>query len=453
MPGAETRTFRGRSLEEILPRIRSELGPDAVVVRRREGLAGGVGGFFQKQFVEVEARSGAPLIPDDLADRVINRAAAHAEGMRAPAIQALVDSAAPFAEQLERAERQGEGPPASNSSHAGLYGPQPTRPEAAMSPVPPPPPVIDAPGHDLAPLTSQAHSPRLEPTLAEALADAAAHQQQHATSDEHLDLSGPPAPVALGRRRPQNAEAVERRLVAGGLSPALAATVVGEAVSHGLPFTQARQFKRLIRQTLARRIPIMTALPPGGRFLAVVGTGGAGKTQLCARLATAYAQGSDLPVVVLTLRPEDGGAGLARLLEPAGISVQVVDNHQEARARIAGTAEVALCLLDTPGISPRKGDAVRALGAELERIRPSEVHLALPATTSGPAARELLTAFAPLAASHIALTYADVTEHAGAVVDVAIALDKPLSYISSGTGAEGLVEPADPSALATSLLP
>ena len=42
-----TRTYRGSSLEEILPRIRAELGPDAVITRRREGLTGGVGGFFQ----------------------------------------------------------------------------------------------------------------------------------------------------------------------------------------------------------------------------------------------------------------------------------------------------------------------------------------------------------------------------------------------------------------------
>lgn len=438
MAGAETRTFRGRSLEEILPRIRTELGPDAVVVRRREGLAGGVGGFFQKQFIEVEARAGSPLMAYEDDGPIMDHASAHDEGMRSPAIQALVESAAPFAEQLERAARQAPGPPASNPRQAGLYGPQPTRPEPAMTPQPFPASSPPAP---------------LEPTLAEALALAASHQHQHATSDEHLDLTAPPEPVPLGRRRPQNADTVERRLVAGGLSPALAATVVGEAVSHGLPFTQPRQFKRLVRQTLARRIPVMSALPPGGRFLAIVGTGGAGKTQLCARLAAAYSQGSDLPVVVLALRPADGGAGLSRLLEPVGVTVHLVENHQEARARIAGTAEVALCLLDTPGVSPRKADEVRALGAELERIRPGEVHLALPATTSAPAARELLTALGPLGASHIALTYADVTEHAGAVVDVAVAMGTALSYVSSGTGEDGAVEPADPAGLATSLLP
>jgi flagellar biosynthesis GTPase FlhF len=52
------RTYRGRTLNEILPQIRSELGPDAIILREREGLLGGVGGFFAQRFVEVDARRG-----------------------------------------------------------------------------------------------------------------------------------------------------------------------------------------------------------------------------------------------------------------------------------------------------------------------------------------------------------------------------------------------------------
>jgi hypothetical protein len=58
------RTYRGRTLEEILPQIREELGPDAIILREREGLVGGVGGFFAQRFTEVEARRG-----DDAGDR------------------------------------------------------------------------------------------------------------------------------------------------------------------------------------------------------------------------------------------------------------------------------------------------------------------------------------------------------------------------------------------------
>jgi flagellar biosynthesis protein FlhF len=54
----ETFTYRGRSLEELVPRIRQELGDDAVIVARRETTSGGVGGFFAKREIEVEVRPG-----------------------------------------------------------------------------------------------------------------------------------------------------------------------------------------------------------------------------------------------------------------------------------------------------------------------------------------------------------------------------------------------------------
>jgi flagellar biosynthesis protein FlhF len=112
--GRETRVFRGKSLAEILPRIRQELGPDAVITRQREGLQGGIAGFFQKQFVEVEAHGGGGAtldVYDDTADALPGNPAT-VEGMASPAIQALMQSAAPFAQQLEAAEENLEEEPA-----------------------------------------------------------------------------------------------------------------------------------------------------------------------------------------------------------------------------------------------------------------------------------------------------------------------------------------------------
>src|SRR3954463_888448 len=56
MNATDTKTYRGRTLEEGLPKIKADLGPDAEIVRQRSGLTGGVGGFFQREMVEVEAR-------------------------------------------------------------------------------------------------------------------------------------------------------------------------------------------------------------------------------------------------------------------------------------------------------------------------------------------------------------------------------------------------------------
>ena len=97
----DVKTFRGRSLEELLPQIRAELGPDAIVLRRREGLGGGVGGFFQRPYVEVDAR--APHADERPLEIRSDRATV--EGLSSPAVQALFEQATPFADALAAAAR------------------------------------------------------------------------------------------------------------------------------------------------------------------------------------------------------------------------------------------------------------------------------------------------------------------------------------------------------------
>jgi flagellar biosynthesis GTPase FlhF len=58
-----SRIFRGRTTEELIPRIVTELGSDAIVLRHHKGLTGGFAGFFQRSFVEIEAcRGGGQLL-------------------------------------------------------------------------------------------------------------------------------------------------------------------------------------------------------------------------------------------------------------------------------------------------------------------------------------------------------------------------------------------------------
>ena len=61
------RTYRGRKLEDLIPQIRTELGPDAIILRQREGLMGGVGGFFAQKCVEVDAQAapGVDIYDDE----------------------------------------------------------------------------------------------------------------------------------------------------------------------------------------------------------------------------------------------------------------------------------------------------------------------------------------------------------------------------------------------------
>ena len=142
MVKTDTKIYRGRTLEEVLPKIKAELGPDAEIVRQRSGLAGGIGGFFQREMVEVEARpaSGSqaagrrpqgrrfdayddepavpePEAPEDFIPDEPPVDEPTAEGLSTPGIQEILRQATPFAEQLGAAERQlgsGEPPPATS---------------------------------------------------------------------------------------------------------------------------------------------------------------------------------------------------------------------------------------------------------------------------------------------------------------------------------------------------
>ncbi len=58
--GEGVRVYRGRTVEELIPQIERDLGADALIVRRREGLTGGVLGFFQHPYIEIEAMPGHP---------------------------------------------------------------------------------------------------------------------------------------------------------------------------------------------------------------------------------------------------------------------------------------------------------------------------------------------------------------------------------------------------------
>jgi flagellar biosynthesis GTPase FlhF len=407
----DVKTFRGRSLEEVLPQIRAELGADAIVVRRREGLAGGVAGFFQRSFVEVDARAGGNPVHADEKPLEARNDRATAEGLASPAIRALVDQAAPFADALAHAqtsvgERAHEVLMAAAQGAAGLYGPQPNH---------------------------------------EAIEEAATYEPAPFTTPGDAEPAA--TTPGLGAERPNVADAHEQRLVAAGLSAALAHDVVAEAVAHGLPFAQPRAIKKLIRTALARRMPVMADLGGDARTLAFVGAGGSGKSSAAERLATAYAA-ADAEVVVVSLRAADGGAALAGRLEPLGVSVIAGADAEEAARRLA-RRPAALTIVDAPSSGPADRAAVAQLAADLRTLGVTEVHLALPATLSAGAADELASALAPLGITHVALTHADQTARPGAPVELAVSGRRALSYVCS----RDAIAPADPDALAKQLLP
>ncbi len=491
--------FRGRSLEDLLPQIRERLGPDAVVLRRRDGVTGGIAGFFQRRCIEVEARAGAPRVDtyddlgsggrggegfgdlgsggssgeafgdlgsggssgeafDDLGSggpsgeafgdlgsgsswadaSAVRSEAAEAidEGMRAPVVRALVASASPFADQLAVAEAQALLP-ATLDPDVGAAEPADER-EVGV-----------AVGPAVEREVGVAVGSAVEREVGVAVGSAVEREVGVA-----IDLvAEPEAPVAveLAGRRPAAADALEAALVEGGLSPALAAAVVAETVTHLLPFGTPRQLRRLVRRALARRVAVQPLRARGGAVIAFAGAGGVGKTLTVARLARAYATRSDQPVAVIALRPVDGGERLAALLSPFEIPVDVAKTAAAARKLIEGAGPDALVLVDTTSVSPVDAAGVGELAADLAKLR-AEVQLCVPGTLGASAAHVLMEGFGPLKPAALAITHLDETLLAGAAIEPSMTGGPPLSLLAEGVSLEGGLDVADPVAAVALLL-
>lgn len=141
----DTFTYRGRSLEELVPRIRQELGDDAVIVSRRETSSGGVGGFFAKREIEVEVRPGEmvapPAGPDVAAAFAAQLAQAHDRQQQARPVTSPEVDALPGATNVTVDDLFPPAPPRSEGL-ASLFnaGLPPAEPEIAAAPEPEPAP-------------------------------------------------------------------------------------------------------------------------------------------------------------------------------------------------------------------------------------------------------------------------------------------------------------------------
>jgi flagellar biosynthesis GTPase FlhF len=503
---SETFTYRGRSLEELVPRIRQDLGDDAVIVSRRETSTGGVGGFFAKREIEVEVRPGqtAPNIAAAFAQQLQHaherqQQSGGADALR-PMISAEVD-ALPGSTDVSVDDLFPPVRPAQADGLAALFN---AGLPPAVEPAEPAPPV-DRPPHGIiedddeyeyvyededddlepepeGPVAAVVEEPVApertplypveQPTGAfdyvgttepdpEPVAEPVAAVPPPVTSlpifDAPAEPVAEPIVVAAEPRIPQlglapAALAAAERLVARGLRPGLAEAIAEEAMAGLAPLLPGADPKELVSDALARRIPLH-ALRRGPGVVGFVGPGGAGKTRCVARLAAAHARHGALPVTVLALRSPDGGAELRRLLAPYGVALHAVESGAEGAARVATLRGDGLVIVDTPGVSPRSSGELRTLGVELDSLAPDELHLAVPATIGPDAARELVGGIRELGVSALVLTHTDETEMLGTVIGLAIDSGLPLSYLARGQAVEAGLHPASATELAADLLP
>jgi hypothetical protein len=456
-----TRIYRGRTVEELIPKIQAELGADAIVVRREKGLTGGIAGFFQRPFVEIEAKAGTPrldLYDEDDAAPVLPPPLEQAPTPFAQVPPPLQQDPTTFAQGLTPQPPRGAY---ARNSLAAFAGTDPAEQFRELTPSGLIERAVRSNGmHGTLPAQSEdpfaaalaeaeaAVLPAASATSPTTVAElAAASTPRSATETASAAPSQPLAP--RGRARAQ----IEESLLGFGVGEPLVRELIETAAAHVLPLMPARSsLARAVHRTIAQRIPSLPPLPVGSATIAVVGPGGSGKTACCAALLEAYRERSTLPAACATVLPGETQGELQALLSPSVLEPTAIATPEVTQALDAAREE-GLLLLDLPALSPADRGSIKAFAALLRSLKPDRVIVALPATLGAKPVAQLLEALRPLGASALAITHADETDQLGVAVQAACAFDLAPEYLlDRGHGRGGLIQ-IDPAYLAERLLP
>jgi flagellar biosynthesis GTPase FlhF len=500
------RTYRARTVDELIPKIQDELGADAIILRRREGLTGGLAGFFQRPFVELEAMPGGPRV--DLYDEqdvtvqplpperppaytggyefadgsedereytrehesartpfyereppLLRPDGAYVTERLAELARAGPPEPSPVRSIEPRAEAIGRPPQFEDRHPADPSDPFALELEQASSggfeEVAPPGYEEPVRYEEPAQREESAHA-RFEEPLPARFGETVWSDRANATQLPRRAATPPPsAATPRTSTSPARARAragVQGSLLALGASERFAGELIDAAAVHVLPLTPRASLSHAVRIALTQRIPVAPPLPTQGAAIVVVGPGGSGKTSCCATLLGAYRKGSMLPASCATLIGGSGKGELQMLLSPYLMKPTSIDTPRAIRALRKARSE-GLLVVDTPPLSAGDRSGIRKLAGLLGELEPERVVIALPATLGAVAAAQLIAALRPLGANALAVTHADETDQIGVAVEAActfgLAPEYTLDHERSGRWRLNRI---DPTGLAAKLL-
>jgi flagellar biosynthesis GTPase FlhF len=483
----DVRSFRAETLEEALQMVHDELGPGAIVVRQREGVIGGIGGFFAKQCVEldVEAPSGtvtrvAPAVParhvvdlyagvDDDIDFTFAAAPTLAEPVASasavavavadeptqdlgPLVETLLQQASPFAGELAEALEEWAPKQQADPEPEFPFVPDPlpellAEPEAepqalsTLQALPEPLPATVEPEPEFG----------LELIELELLVDGELKtvEAEPVPGTDLVPTAEAELPMFLTG---YDTERIASRLMRLGLPERTAQDVVAEAENELRIFDPVTPFESHVRSALARRIKVARSAKKRRRVVALVGPPGSGKTLAAARLLHAHQTCGGRTVGALSLAPVRDALELADRTRELDVEFAAAYEPDALEHELESLEPVDLLVVDTPGVDPSDADRLATLGYLLELVGADETHLLVPADLGSEGVRTLVEAFAPaVGADRLMLTHLDGRGDGAGAVSASIALRIPISF--TAVGSSWGLRPADSIELASLVLP
>ena len=250
-----------------------------------------------------------------------------------------------------------------------------------------------------------------------------------------------------------------RRLVSEGMDTALSGRIV-RILDSKLSEEQkdnSEQINRYGLELLQKQVrttgPVYN--PQKGQKIAVfVGPTGVGKTTTIAKIAAKYTLVDKKKVSLITFDTFRIGAieQLKIYARIIGLPVDVVLSPAELHETIRKRSGADLILVDTAGRSHKDKVYIQEIKELLNHTRTLDCHLVLSSTSSDAVLSDVINRFREIPVSGLLFTKLDEADRYGAIFNMMIRAQRPLSYFTTGQRVPEDIELAAPERLCRLIL-
>lgn len=254
---------------------------------------------------------------------------------------------------------------------------------------------------------------------------------------------GPAIAAAAPRKRPAGTEVQEMGLLQNelerlGISGEAAATLEQYAWENLSPrqLGDPQGIREFLSDAIGRLVHVSGAVriaPGRQKRVALVGPTGVGKTTTIAKMAAGQLLKGVGRVALITIDTYRIAAveQLKVYGEIMHIPVEVVTTPEQLHQALSRHADKELILIDTAGRSPRDDMSIAELAAFLGKAE-TENHLVVSATTRDRELAETVQRFSRIPLHSLVFTKLDECEQCGALLNLSLTRQLPLSYLTFG---------------------